>query len=116
MENDSPPPAFTCRQYLKWMLPALIVGALLRLGTLAAIPEAYFGSDSLSYFRATVGVWNHPHHLVIKEKRRWLYPLICVPLPALPWSPAISLAVLQHVLGIGIIAGVGWTVAHSTKY
>src|SRR5579862_8364927 len=106
MENDSPPPAFTFRQYLKWSLPALIVGALLRLGTLAAIPEAFFGPDSSSYFQATVKLWSHGHHLVFDAKRRWLYPMLCLPLPALPWSPAISVAILQHLLGLLTIAGV----------
>jgi hypothetical protein len=114
--NDSTPPTFRFKQYLKWCLPALMVGALLRLGTLVAIPEAYFGSDSSSYFQATVKLWTHGHHFVFNEKRRWVYPMLCLPLPALPWSPAKSVAILQHLLGLGTVAGVGWIVAHSTRY
>jgi hypothetical protein len=114
--NDWPPAPFGFKQYLKWCLPALILGALLRLGLMAAAPEAYFGSDSASYFQATDKLWKHGHHFVFKEKRRWIYPMLCLPLPILPWSPAKSIALLQHLLGLGIIAGVGWIVAHLTKY
>jgi len=115
-DGGAAPRAFRLKHFFWWCLPALIVGITLRVGLLAAIPEAYFGSDSSSYFEATEKLWKHGHHFVLKAKRRWVYPILCLPLPALPWSTAKSVAFLQHLMGLGIIVGVGWIVAHITRY
>jgi len=47
----TPQPSFGWKQFLLWCLPALIIGAALRGALLVAIPEAYFGGDSQSYFQ-----------------------------------------------------------------
>lgn len=112
--QESAPATLKFRRLLWWCLPALIIGFIVRVGFITAVPEAYFGSDSPSYFQTADKLWKHRHHFVLREKRRWVYPLLCTPLPALPWSPAISVSIVQHLLGLGIILGVGWIVAHYT--
>jgi hypothetical protein len=37
-----------------------------------------------------------------------LYPLLMVPLPVLPGSPAVAVAVMQHLVGLGTLVGIGW--------
>jgi hypothetical protein len=110
------PPAFRFKHFIWWCLPALIVGAVLRLGLLSAIPETYFGADSRSFFQATEKLWGLDHRLDFSEKRRWIYPLLCLPLPALPCSPALAISISQHLLGLATIFGVGWITAHYTKF
>ncbi len=42
-----------------WLcLPALVLGAALRFTVIQALPEAYYGSDSNSYFQTTAELWN----------------------------------------------------------
>ncbi len=93
-----------------------MLGAALRLAFLVAIPECYYGSDSPSYFQAAAKVWSASHHIAFDAKRRWLYPLLLFPLPALPVSPARSLPIIQHLLGLATLFGIGWITGHATKH
>ena len=45
-----PAAPFTFRRCLLLCLPALLIGAALRISMLAALPEGYYGPDSNSYF------------------------------------------------------------------
>jgi len=97
-------------------LPALLIGALLRIWFLAAIPEAYYGSDSPSYFEATAKLWTRNHgRTLFTEKRRWLYPMLLMPLPVLPISPARTIPILQSLLGLGTVFGIGWIAGNLTR-
>ncbi len=107
---------FTLRQCLPLCLPALILGAVLRLCLLAAEPEGFYGSDSPSYFEAAAKVWSRNHgNMLFTEKRRWLYPLLLVPLPILPAGPARTIPLFQHLLGLATLFGIGWIAGNLTR-
>jgi hypothetical protein len=87
------------RDALIWAVPAIIVGAVLRLLLLSYVPYAYWGSDSKSYY-------SFVHQLLeqgvvnLDEKRRYLYPFFLLPVSLLPGEPLRWLAWLQHGLGL----------------
>ncbi len=95
-------------------MPALVLGAVLRISVLMALPEAYYGSDSNSYFQTTSELWNN-HHFELRAKRRWIYPLLLLPTPALPGRTLQIIAVAQHALGLATVFGIGWVVFHLTR-
>jgi len=98
-----------------WLcLPALVLGAALRLSVLFALPEAYYGSDSNSYFQTTAELWNEGD-FELRSKRRWIYPLVLLPTPALPGGTLQIIAVAQHALGLATVFGIGWIVLHLTR-
>lgn len=104
---------FTLRWCLWLCLPALIIGAVIRLCFLVAVPEALNGADTRSYTQTSDNLWlRHSFH--VGGKRRWLYPILMIPLPALPLSPARSIPILQHVLGLATVFGIGWIVGNLT--
>jgi hypothetical protein len=107
------PPRSAWRQCLWLCLPALLIGAALRISVLMAIPEGYYGADSNSYFETASQLWNEGH-LEVKSKRRWIYPLLLIPAPLLPGSTAQVIAVCQHAIGLATIIGIGWIVLHLT--
>ncbi len=99
-----------------WLcLPALLIGAVLRISLMTAIPEGYYGADSNSYFGMTKNLWVEGE-ISISAKRRWIYPLLLVPTPLLPGRTAIWIAAAQHLLGLATIFGIGWIVAHLTRH
>ena len=51
----------------------------------------------------------------INPKRSFLYPSLLVFAPLLPGSVAVGVAVIQHILGLAIIVGIGWIVAQMTR-
>jgi len=107
-------PKFGWRECLTLCLPALVLGAILRIWFLTAIPEGFYGADSPSYFQAVDRLWNE-HRISFSQKRRWLYPILLCPLPALPASPARVIPVLQHLLGLATVFGIGWIVGNLTR-
>ncbi len=110
-----PRSAVSFRRVLLLCLPALILGVVLRVSFLVAIPEVYYGADSNSYFDTAKHLWNDGE-IVLKPKRRYLYPIVLAFTPALPGSTAVGVAVLQHILGLAIIVGIGWIVAQMTQF
>lgn len=111
-----PPAPFTFRQCLKLCIPALIVGAILRICFIVAIPEAFNGSDTRSYTQTSDDLWSRGH-LSVHQKRRWLYPILLTPAPAIPvLTPAQSIAIVQHLVGLATIVGIGWIVGNVTRF
>ena len=108
-------PVYDWRKCLVLCLPALVLGAVLRLCFVAAIPEAFYGADSPSYIQAADRLWNN-HRISVAERRRWLYPLLIVPMAGLPISLAHALPVLQHLLGLATLFGIGWIVGNLTSF
>lgn len=109
-----PEKAFTLRRCVALCLPALIIGAALRLWMLSVMPEGYYGPDSNSYFSTAKRLWVE-HKWAVGEKRRWVYPVFLAALPALPGSPSRIVPVLQHAAGLASLIGVGWIVGHVTR-
>ncbi|MCE9609053.1 MAG: hypothetical protein K8R23_02380 [Chthoniobacter sp.] len=107
--------AFTLRRCLWLCLPALVVGAVLRISLLTAIPEAFFGSDSGSYSRTTEelylkGQFNMP------AKRRYVYPVLLIAAPPVPFCNTVQVvAAVQHTGGLAIIVGIGWIAGHLVR-
>lgn len=107
------PPRTAWRQCLWLCLPALVIGAALRISVLMTIPEGYYGADSNSYFQTTATLWT-TGELELKSKRRWIYPLLLIPTPLLPGTTAQVIAVAQHAVGLATLLGIGWIVLHLT--
>jgi hypothetical protein len=95
-------------------LPALILGAILRISLLMALPEGYYGPDSNSYFDTTSSLWLHGKW-DLGPKRRWVYPLLLIPTPALPGRTVVAIAIIQHAVGLLTVLGIGWIVLHLTR-
>jgi hypothetical protein len=87
------------RQALVWAVPALIFGAILRGLMLSYLPYAYWGSDSRSYFGFTEQLLD-TGDFSLYDKRRYLYPILLLPVTLLPGSPLKWIAWLQHALGL----------------
>ena len=80
-----------------------------------ANPEIYYASDSTSYFDAAWRLWTG-EEIKFVAKRRFLYPILLAFTPLLPGSVAVGVAVVQHILGLVIIVGVGWIIAQTTRF
>jgi hypothetical protein len=115
MFSKTPDSAPGWRQVLPLCLPALLIGAWLRISFLMMVPEAYFGSDSSSYFWTSERLYTQGK-LTMPERRRWLYPLFMVAMRPLPGTIAQSTAAVQHAAGLILVVGIGWITAHATRH
>jgi hypothetical protein len=106
--------SFTWRRCLWLCLPALLIGAALRISFLLAVPQALYGSDSNSYYSTASDLWLK-HRFNLSEKRRYIYPVVEVVLTALPGSPVVWTAVLQHAVGLATVVGIGWIAGQLTR-
>ena len=106
---------FSFRRCLWLCLPALVLGAILRLSLLMAIPEAFFGSDSGSYSKTTEDL-HLKGHFNFPAKRRYVYPLLLIPAPEVPFCNTPQLvAAVQHTAGLAMILGIGWITGHLVR-
>lgn len=87
------------RDALWWVLPALVVGAILRWLLLSYLPYVNWHADSNSYFSCAEHLLKD-RHLALDEKRRFVYPLLLAPLAALPGSTLRWVAWFQHGFGL----------------
>ena len=113
--SAAPEPAVPFQQVLLLCLPALIVGLVFRVSFMFAMPEIYYGADSNSYFEGAWKLWTQGDFF-LNEKRRFLYPIVLMFMPLLPNNTAVDTAVVQHLLGLVIIVGIGWIVAQMTRF
>lgn len=82
-----------------WAVPAIAFGLALRLIFSSYQPFAYWGSDSESYFMFAYRAL-HETVLSISEKRRYIYPILLLPLSVLPGSVLQWLLLFQHAMGL----------------
>lgn len=87
---------------LKWSVPALLCGMVLRGLLLSYLPYAHWGSDSRSYYYFAHQLLGEGY-LSLGAKRRFLYPILMVPVSLLPGEPLRWVAWLQHGLGLASI-------------
>ena len=106
---------FTFRRCLLLCAPAMLLGLWLRVLVLHATPEAMYTPDTNSYWDCVSHLWNDGK-FSIPEKRRWLYPLLLMPAPALPGNTPQAVALAQHALGWIAIVGVGWIAGQLTRW
>ena len=112
LENAAP---FSFRRCLWLCLPALILGAVLRISLLTAIPEAFYGSDSNSYFETARDLYLKGDFR-LPPKRRYLYPLLLIAAPVVPFcNTAQVVAAVQHTAGLAMILGIGWIAGHLVR-
>jgi len=97
------------RDALLWAIPAIAFGFLLRALLLACQPYAFWSSDAESYYAFA-------HRLLsegiasIPQKRRYLYPLLVLPVKLLPGAPLQWIALLQHAMGLLTIIPLAYAV------
>ncbi len=107
--------AFSFRRCLWLCLPALLLGAVVRLALLAANPEAFFGADSPSYFDTASDLYLEGG-LNMPAKRRYLYPVLLTAAPVVPFCTAPQVvAAVQHTAGLAMILGIGWITGHLVR-
>jgi len=101
------------RTAIRWSVPALLVGALLRLLLLSYLPYAYWGSDSRSYY-SFANMLLGEGYVSLDEKRRFLYPILMVPVSLLPGLPPLQwLALAQHAFGLATIVPLAYVARRS---
>ena len=87
------------RDAIIWAIPAMLAGSVIRLLLLNYLPYAYWGSDSNSYYSFAQKLLSEAY-ISLGAKRRFLYPILMVPVSLLPGAPLQWLAWLQHGLGV----------------
>jgi len=94
------------REVLMWCLPALFVGFGLRAALMISMPHGYIQYDTQDYL-VTADRLLEKHQIYIHSKRSFLTPLI-FSIPFVLHLPAlISIAVMQHLMGLAGILAVG---------
>src|SRR5260221_10529747 len=83
----------------RWVLPALLIGAVLRVLFTSYIPYAVWAPDTRSYYIFTHKLLYHGW-FSLAEKRRYLYPLVLAPISLLPGGVMRWLPFIQHALGL----------------
>lgn len=103
--------AFSFRECLLLSLPGLFVGAVLRLGMLAAYPDAFLAGDTRTNYDTAVR-FTESGSIAFHPKRLGIYPLFLLALQALPAAPSRVIPVIQHGLGLGAVLLAGWIAGH----
>jgi hypothetical protein len=94
---------------LRWSIPAILFGLVLRALLLSYLPYAHWGSDSRSYY-------GFAHQLLTEGeislgmKRRYVYPILMLPVSLLPGAPLQWVAWLQHAMGLASIVPLAYAV------
>jgi hypothetical protein len=100
---------------IRWALPALIFGGVLRLLLTNYLPYAMWGADSRSFYTFAhkfVGTGA----LSLGEKRRYLYPLLMLPVSYLPGGALRWLPILQHTFGCLTLLALAYVVRKTLAY
>lgn len=87
------------RETLQWAMPAMVFGAVLRALLVSYLPYAFWGPDARSFYKFPHTLLTE-HYVSFPEKRRFLYPLLMVPVSLLPGAPLRWLPLFQHALGL----------------
>ncbi len=97
------------RDALCWAIPALVLGGVLRLLLLSYLPYALWGADSRSYYSFAQRLITEGY-VSLDEKRRFLYPILMLPVSLLPGPPLRWVAILQHALGVASLLPLAYVV------
>jgi len=90
-------PAFL--ELLRWCLPALLVGLALRVAVMVSMPYAFIQYDSSDFFETTYHLIEK-HDFYVHYRRSYLTPYL-FSLPCLLPMPALmTIAVVQHAMGL----------------
>lgn len=83
---------------LRWAIPTLLVGGILRILFVSYMPYALWGADSRSFFQFTHKLFLNGS-FSLGDKRRYLYPLLMPPVTVLPGGTLRWLPIFQHAFG-----------------
>jgi hypothetical protein len=97
------------RDALVWAIPALVFGTVLRAMLTSYLPYAFWGADSRSYFSFAHRIIAD-HYVSLDEKRRFLYPILLLPMSLLPGAPLRWLLLFQHGLGVATLLPLAYIV------
>ena len=98
------------RQLIFLVLPAFLLGLLLRAVLTIVLPEGYFGDDSGSYYEFSRHLFDQGV-VHLDEKRRWFYPLFLAFSDLFPLPGWYLVPLWQHVVGLLTLFGIGWSTA-----
>jgi len=94
------------REFLLWMLPALILAAALRIALMAQLPYGIYHDDTPD-FLTTPDRLLHDHRWELHSKKTFLVPVLFT-LPFLVRIPAlIAIPAFHHVLGVMMVMMLG---------
>src|ERR1700733_2674871 len=102
------------RDAILWTIPALAFGAVVRALLLSYLPYAYWGADSRSYFSFAHRLF-HDGAFSLGGKRRFLYPILMVPVTMLPGGPLRWLPWFQHALGFATLLPLGYVIRKTLR-
>jgi len=94
------------REVLRWCLPALVVGLILRIALTVHMPYAFYHDDA-SDFLTTPDRLMTEHKFELHEKKTFLVPVLFTLPFALPAPALVTIPLAQHVLGLGLIVLIG---------
>jgi len=100
---------------LLWAIPALLFGALLRILLTSYLPYAYWNADSRSFYTFTQKFVQHSW-LSLGDKRRYLYPLLLLPISYLPGGVLRWLPILQHTFGLITLVPLAYVVRRTMVF
>lgn len=86
-------------ELVRWCLPALIIGALLRIALTFTMPLAYVQYDSRD-FLFTTKTMIVKHRFEVQSKRSYLTPALFSAAFALPVPALYTIAAAQHLMGL----------------
>jgi hypothetical protein len=103
------------REAICWAIPALIIGAVLRILFMAYLPYAFWGADSRSFYSFAHKLF-YSGSLSLGDKRRYLYPILMVPITLLPGAPLRWLAFFQHTFGLLSLLPLAYAIRKSLTF
>jgi hypothetical protein len=92
-----------------WALPAILLGAIIRVLLISYLPYALWGADSRSYYSFAHQLLANSY-ITLDEKRRYLYPILMLFVSVLPGSPLRWVAFFQHALGLVTLVPLAYVV------
>ena len=86
-------------EFLRWCLPALLVGLALRIAMMISMPYAFIQYDSSDFFETTYRMIEK-HEFYVQYRRSYLTPYLFSLPCLLPMPGLIAIAVMQHAMGL----------------
>lgn len=100
---------------LLWSIPALLFGAILRILLTSYLPYAFWNADSRSFYTFTQKFMQHGW-FSLGDKRRYLYPLLLLPISELPGGVLRWLPIFQHAFGLITLVPLAYVVRKSLVF
>jgi hypothetical protein len=103
------------RDAFLWAIPALILGAVLRAIFISYLPNGLWGADSRSNYGFAYMLIHHGG-ISLNDKRRFLYPLLMLPISLLPGGALRWVPLVQHTLGLATLVPLAYVVRKTLQF